>query len=93
MSRVERPSAVVGFTELVILATIVALSGAPLNGADPVVRLTDVAARAGITLLNISGSPSKDLVMDANGNGAAWLDFDRDGDLDALIVNGSTWIA
>jgi len=81
----ERPS--VG---LILLAASVALGGAVLSGADRVVRLTDVASSAGITLMNISGSPSKDLVMDANGNGAAWFDFDRDNDLDALIVNGST---
>ncbi len=59
------------------------------HGAERVVRLTDVASAAGITLLNISGSPTKDNVMDANGNGAAWFDVDRDGDVDALIVNGS----
>ena len=28
--------------------------------------------------------------MDANGNGAGWFDYDNDGDLDALIANGST---
>jgi hypothetical protein len=65
------------------------LATAALSGADRIVRLTDVAAEAGLTLVNVSGSPAKDFVMDANGNGAAWLDFDRDGDLDALIVNGS----
>jgi hypothetical protein len=65
------------------------LLSASLFGADRIVRLTSVAAEAGLTLLNISGSPTKDFVMDANGNGAAWFDFDRDGDSDALIVNGS----
>jgi hypothetical protein len=48
-----------------------------------------VAAEAGIDLVYLAGSPTKDHAMDANGNGAAWLVFDRDGDLDALVVNGS----
>ena len=50
----------------------------------------DVAARVGITLLNISGGADKDYILEANGNGAAFLDHDNDGDMDLVITNGST---
>ena len=73
---------------LLLTLAMVALTVTP-RAADRAIRLIDVAASAGIDLLNVSGSLTKDLVMEANGNGAAWLDFDRDGDLDLLIVNGS----
>jgi hypothetical protein len=54
------------------------------------IRLIDVAAQAGIDLLNVAGSPTKDYIVDANGNGVASFDYDNDGDMDALLVNGST---
>ena len=54
------------------------------------IRLVDVAAEAGLDLLNVSGGAAKDFIVDANGNGAALFDYDNDRDLDALIVNGST---
>ena len=50
----------------------------------------DVAAKVGITLMNVHGGAAKDYILEANGNGAAFFDYDKDGDVDALIVNGST---
>ncbi len=63
-----------GIRTIGLCLAILLLTAAP-RGADRVIRLTDVAAAAGIDLLNIAGSPAKDLVMDANGNGAAWFDL------------------
>jgi predicted nucleotidyltransferase len=54
------------------------------------IRLVDVAAQAGLALPNVHGSPARDYIIDTNGNGAGWFDYDADGDIDALIVNGST---
>jgi enediyne biosynthesis protein E4 len=60
------------------------------QASDVAIRLVDVAEQAGITLLNICGGASKDYILEVNGNGAAFFDYDNDGDVDVLIVNGST---
>ena len=71
----------------VLLATMV-VAGTIAQRAT--IKLIDVAAEAGIDLVNVSGGPAKDYIVDANGNGAAFFDYDNDDDLDVLIVNGST---
>ena len=54
------------------------------------IRFTDVAAAAGLTLRNIAGNPAKNYLIESTGNGAAFFDFDNDGDMDVLLTNGST---
>jgi len=71
------------------VAALGLLSAAP-RAATAVIRMSDVAAQAGLTLLNVHGDGSGDYILDTNGNGAGFFDFDNDGNLDALIVNGST---
>src|SRR5262249_58527589 len=60
------------------------------SSPDAFPRFVDVAEKVGITLLNICGGSAKDYIVEANGNGAAFFDYNNDGKMDVLIVNGST---
>jgi hypothetical protein len=71
-------------------AGLVGLAGMAPQGVGTVIRLVDVAEQVGVSVLNVSGDASKDYILDSIGSGAAWLDYDGDGNLDLLIVNGST---
>ena len=52
------------------------------RGAGILIRLVDVAGQTGVTLMNICGGASKDYIVEVNGNGAAFFDYDNDGDME-----------
>jgi hypothetical protein len=69
---------------LFMLALTVAFS------ANGVVTFTDVAASAGLRDVIVSGGPKKNYVLEVNGSGVCWLDYNNDGWMDLYLVNGAT---
>jgi enediyne biosynthesis protein E4 len=54
------------------------------------VSFTDIAAEAGLTMRFVQGDPArKAYIVEANGTGVAFLDYDGDGLLDMYLVNGT----
>lgn len=52
---------------------------------------TDVAGPSGLTAKSVYGDPlKKRYIIEANGAGVAFLDYDNDGHLDVFTVNGSS---
>jgi enediyne biosynthesis protein E4 len=58
---------------------------------DPGFRFVDVTASAGIRFHHNSGAYGGKLLPETLGAGCAFLDYDRDGWQDILLVNGSDW--
>jgi len=59
--------------------------------SDEPPQFTDIAQKAGIDFVNVSGEKTeKRYLFEAKGAGLAFLDFDNDGWMDLLFVQGST---
>src|SRR5262249_15005678 len=54
-------------------------------------KLTDVTTSAGIHFQHNSGAYGGKLLPETLGSGCAFLDYDRDGWQDILLVNGMDW--
>ena len=56
----------------------------------PTVTFTDVTREAGIDFVHFNGARGEKLLPETMGGGAAFLDYDGDGDQDLLFVNGAS---
>lgn len=55
------------------------------------VNFRDVAEEAGLTAVNVSGGKDrKKYILEATGSGVGIFDFDNDGLMDVILVNGTT---
>src|SRR5262245_36670480 len=57
----------------------------------PSVSFKDVTAEAGISFKHNNGAYGDKLLPETMGGGAAFLDYDNDGDQDILFINGAYW--
>ena len=61
------------------------------SATAPQVTFTDMTTRAGIGVVHESGAAGDKLLPETMGSGSAFLDFDRDGDQDLILLSGRSW--
>ena len=70
-------------------AVTAAATDTQVNQTDQKTRFTDVTREAGIDFRHSFGDRSFSNLVEAVGGGAAWLDYDGDGNLDLYLATGS----
>ena len=80
-----RPAALASLSLLALGAPSI-----PSASAADSLRFVDVSQHVGLTPQISHGGPAKDWIAEANGSGAAVLDYDDDGWMDIVIVSGAT---
>ena len=89
---------VVSVSQLPLLRALGAASGTTQSGttqsgttASPGFRFVDVTSTAGIKFEHNSGAFGGKFLPETLGSGCAFLDYDRDGWQDILLINGMDW--
>jgi hypothetical protein len=78
-------------------APVVSAAVAPVRptaikaAALPAVKFVDITDQAGIKFVHHNGARGEKLLPETMGSGVAFLDYDKDGDQDLLLVNSSDW--
>ena len=80
-----------GLASLPQMPVLRALGAAVGPAASPGFRLVDVTSSAGIPFQHNSGAFGGKFLPETLGSGCAFLDYDRDGWQDILLINGMDW--
>ena len=80
-----------GIASLSQLPLLSALTSVPGPSTSPGFRFMDVTSSAGLRFQHNSGAFGGKLLPETLGSGCAFLDYDRDGWQDILLINGIDW--
>lgn len=78
-------------SSLLLTPPLRALTAATANTTAPGFRFADVTSHAGIQFQHNSGAFGGKFLPETLGSGCAFLDYDRDGWPDILLINGMDW--
>jgi len=63
----------------------------PVDITSPAVIFTDITREAGIAFTHVNGATGDKLLPETMGSGAAFFDYDNDGNQDLLLINSAQW--